>query len=137
MGPDQERHMLAHDIDSDLVSEFYEYIQDADVREAFIYLAGAFSCFRSVEWTVKNQGEVRSFRIYQNGKRYFSFMPSQKKLNFHFRPPVLKDGIYRKDEIRKLFTSFDDKSHTDDEHWAIEILNIDDARRLVHALALR
>ena len=129
--------MLAHDIDSDLVNEFYEYIQDTEVREAFIYLAGAFTCLRSVEWTVKNQGEVRSVRVYQDGKRYFSFMPSQKKINFHFRPPVLRDGIYQKEEIRSLFDSFDDSSHKDDEHWAIDILNIDDARRLVRALDLR
>lgn len=129
--------MLAYDIDSDLVNEFFEYIQDSDVREAFIYLAGAFTCLRSVEWTVKNQGEVRSVRIYQDGKRYFSFMPSQKKINFHFRPPVLKDGIYQKEEIRALFASFDDKSHKNDEHWAVDILTIDDARRLLRALDLR
>ena len=128
--------MLAHDIDSDLVNEFFEYIQDSDVREAFIYLAGAFTCLRSVEWTVKHQGEVRSVRIYQDGKRYFSFMPSQKKINFHFRPPVLKDRIYRKEEIKKLFASFDDQTHKDEEHLAIDIRNIDDARRLLRALKL-
>lgn len=128
--------MLAHDIDSDLVNEFFEYIQDPEVREAFIYLAGAFTCLRSVEWTVKNQGEVRSVRIYQDGKRYFSFMPSQKKINFHFRPPVLRDGIYQKEEIRRLFESFDDSTHKDDEHWAIDIKNIDEARLLLRTLRL-
>ena len=129
--------MLARDIDTVLVNEFFEYIQDEDVREAFIYLVGAFTCLRSVTWKVKMQGAVRSFRLYQDGKRYFSMMPSHRKINFHFRPPVLSENIYRKDVISKLFSSFDDSSNRDDEHWAIDIKTIDDARLLLRTLDLK
>lgn len=129
--------MLERDIDAVLVNEFFEYIQDAEVREAFIYLVGAFTCLRSVTWIVKMQGKVRSLRIYLDGKRFFSMMPSQQKINFHFRPSVLKEKIYRKEVISELFSSFDDSSHEDEEHWAIDIRTIDDARRLLHALNLQ
>ena len=129
--------MLERDIDAALVNEFFEYILDAEVREAFIYLVGAFTCLRSVTWRVKKQGFVRSFRVYQDGKRYFSMMPSQHKINFHFLPPVLRDSIYRKDAISKMFSSFDDSSHKDEEHWAIDIKTIEDARLLLRALNLK
>ncbi|MHC6225498.1 hypothetical protein ACYU03_12110 [Pseudomonas sp. X10] len=58
-------------------------------------------------------------------------------INFHFRPPVLRDGIYQKKEIKRVFDSFDDSSHKDDEHWAVDIRNIDDAQLLIRTLNLR
>ncbi|MOA67776.1 hypothetical protein D3C78_1950930 [compost metagenome] len=64
-------------------------------------------------------------------------MPSQQKINFHFRPPVLKVGIYDKSAIAAQFKSFDDTSHKDEEHWAVEIRSIDDARLLLRTLDLQ
>lgn len=128
--------MIESDFDSELLTEFFEYIQDKDVREAFAYLIGQFICAGSVKLLAKWQGQVRSVRMYQDGDRHFSMMPSQHKINFHFRPPVLRKHIYRQETIASLFQSFDDSSHKDDEHWAIDIRNISEAQRLIQALHL-
>lgn len=129
--------MIERDFDSVLLTDFYEYIRDAEVRTAFAYLIGVFTCLRTVTLIVKMQGKVRSVRVYQHGKRFFSMMPSQCNINFHFRPPVLREHIYRKEEVAAFFESFDDSSHKDDEHWAVDIRSVDEARRLVQVLGLR
>lgn len=129
--------MIERDFDSALLTDFYEYIRDVEVRTAFAYLIGVFTCLRTVTLIVKRQGEVRSVRMYQDGKYFFSMMPSQCNINFHFRPPVLREHIYQKEEIATLFESFDDSSHKNDEHWAVDIRNVDEARRLVQVLGFR
>ena len=57
--------MLKGAEDSERIAEFYEYIQDGGVREAFALLVGTFACLKSVSCRTAKQGKVRSFAVSQ------------------------------------------------------------------------
>jgi hypothetical protein len=130
--------MLKGAEDSERITEFYEYIQNEEVKEAFALLVGTLTCFDKVTCRVSPQKEVRSIAIDLNGEWCFSIMPSHKKLVFQWRPPVIKMRLYSKDILKTQFPeSFTDDSHkVGDEHWAIKVLSRDDALLLLRALSL-
>jgi len=129
--------MLKGAEDSERIAEFYEYIQDGGVKEAFALLVGTFTCLKSLSCRTARQGKVRSIAIELEGEWCFSIMPSRKRLRFHWRPPVL--GRYRnhKEAIKSAFPdSFTDDSHKDSEHWAVKIVSIEKALLLLLLLDL-
>jgi len=129
--------MLKGGEDSERIAEFYEYIQDNGVREAFALLVGTFTCLKAVTCRVSPQKKVRSIAVDLNGEWCFSIMPSRKKLLFHWRPPVVKRYRPQIQAIKALFPeTFTDKSHKDAEHWAISIESIEEALRLLLILDL-
>lgn len=124
--------MLKGAEDSERIAEFYEYIQDGGVREAFALLVGTFTCLKSVSCSTAKQGKVRSVAIRQADAWFFSIMPSRKRLLFHWRPPVVDRYRTQIEAIKALFPeNFTDKSHKDAEHWSISIQSIEDALRLL------
>lgn len=129
--------MLKGAQDSERIAEFYEYIQDGAVKEAFALLVGTFTCLKEVSCRVTSQN-VRSIAVYLDGKWCFSIMPSRKKLVFHWRPPVIKMKRYKKWVLQARFPeSFTDDSHkADDEHWAIKVKTLDEALLLLLILDL-
>lgn len=129
--------MLKGAEDSERIAEFYEYIQDTGVREAFALLIGTFTCLRGVSCRTAHQGKVRSIALTLGDAWCFSIMPSRKKLLFHWRPPVLDRYRHQIEAIKALFPeTFSDKSHKDAEHWAISIESIEEALRLLLVLDL-
>src|SRR5438045_6403219 len=130
--------MLKGTEDSERIAEFYEYIRDNRVREAFALLVGTFTCLKTVTCRVSPQKEVRSIAVDLNGEWCFSIMPSQKKLVFQWRPPVIKMRRYKKDTLKAQFPeSFTDDSHkVGDEHWFIKIESRDRALLLLRTLHL-
>ena len=129
--------MLKGAENSERIAEFYEYIQDGEVKEAFALLVGTFTCLKGVSCRVTSQ-KVRSIAVDLDGKWCFSIMPSRKKLVFQWRPPVIKMKRYKKDRLKAQFPdSFIDDSHkADDEHWAIKVKSLDDALLLLLILGL-
>lgn len=130
--------MLKGAEDSERIAEFYEYIQSAEVKEAFALLVGTFTCLGKVTCRVSPQETVGSVALDLDGAWCFSIMPSQKRLVFQWRPPVIKMKLYSKDALKAQFPeSFTDDSHkTGDEHWAIKVLSRDDALLLLRTLCL-
>ncbi|CAI8935664.1 hypothetical protein [Pseudomonas sp. IT-P294] len=123
--------------DAERIAEFYEYIQDGGVREAFALLIGTFTCMSSVSCWAAKQGVVRSVAVSQGDAWCFSIIPSRKKLLFHWRPPVVDRYRPQIEAIEALFPkNFTDKSHKDAEHWAISIESIEEALRLLLILDL-
>ena len=124
--------------DSERIAEFYDYIQDGCVREAFSLLVGTFTCLKGVSCKTAQQGKVRSVAISQGDAWCFSIMPSRKKLLFHWRPPVVDRYRPQIEVIKALFPeTFTDKSHKDAEHWAVSIESIEEAMRLLLVLDLK
>jgi hypothetical protein len=130
--------MLKGAEDSERIAEFYEYIQSGEVKEAFALLVGTLTCLRKVTCRVSPQEKIRSIAVDQNGVWCFSIMASQKKLVFHWRPPVIKMKQYSKDRLKAQFPdSFTDDSHkAGDEHWAVKVESRIDAVRLIRTLNL-
>lgn len=130
--------MLKGAEDSERIAEFYEYIQDGEVKEAFALLVGTFTCLKGVSCRVTPSKKVRSIAVDLDGKWCFSIMPSRKKLVFQWRPPVIKMKRYKKDRLKVQFPdSFTDDAHkADDEHWAIKVKSLDDALLLLLILGL-
>ncbi|MNG10800.1 hypothetical protein D3C84_942920 [compost metagenome] len=123
--------------DSERIAEFYEYIRDNGVREAFALLVGTFTCLKSVSCRAAHQGKVRSVAITKGDAWCFSIMPSRQKLLFHWRPPVVDRYRPQIDAIKALFPdTFTDKSHKDAEHWAVSIQSIEESLRLLLILDL-
>jgi hypothetical protein len=129
--------MLKSAEDSERITEFYEYIQDGGVREAFALLVGTFTCLKGVSCKTAKQGKVRSVAVSQGDTWCFSIMPSRKKLLFHWRPPVVDRYRSQIEAIKFNFPeSFTDKSHKDAEHWAVSIESLDHSLRLLLLLDL-
>ncbi|WP_447650968.1 hypothetical protein [Pseudomonas abietaniphila] len=124
--------------DSERIAEFYEYIEDGEVKEAFALLLGSFTCYKKVSCRVSAQKKVRSIAVDYKGKWCFSIMASKQKLVFHWRPHILNMGLCKKAPIKANFGDrFTDKSHKeDDEHWAVTLKNIQDALILLLILQL-
>ena len=130
--------MLKGAEDSERIAEFYEYIQDGGVKEAFALLVGTFTCLKSVSCRTARQGKVRSIAVSHVDAWCFSIMPSRKKLLFHWRPPVVDRYRSQIEAIKALFpNTFTDRSHKDFEHWAISIESIEEALRLLLVLDLK
>jgi phosphatidylserine/phosphatidylglycerophosphate/cardiolipin synthase-like enzyme len=129
--------MLKGAEDSDRIAEFYEYIQDGEVKEAFSLLVGTFTCLKDVSCRVTSQ-IVRSIAVDLDGSWCFSIMPSREKLLFQWRPPVIKMKKYKKEKLKAQFpNNFNDDSHKDgDEHWAITVKSLGDALLLLLVLGL-
>ncbi|MNB99177.1 hypothetical protein D3C76_389150 [compost metagenome] len=129
--------MLKGAEDSERIAEFYEYIRDYGVREAFALLIGTFTCLKSASCRTAYQGKVRSVAVSQGDAWCFSIIPSRQKLLFHWRPPVVDRYRPQREAIKALFPeTFTDKSHKDAEHWAISINSIEEALRLLLILDL-
>jgi hypothetical protein len=101
-------------------------------------LVGTFTCLKTATCRVSPQKEVRSIAVDLNGEWCFSIMPSQKKLVFQWRPPVIKMKLYKKDTLKAQFPdNFTDDSHkVGDEHWAIKVETRADALLLIRNLSL-
>ncbi|UCP00060.1 hypothetical protein LF844_09685 [Metapseudomonas lalkuanensis] len=121
--------------DSERLTEFYAYIQDGEVREAFALLIGTFACLQSVTCRVVKQGSVRSVGIYQGEKWMFSVMPTQQRLHFQWRPPAIASSKYDKASIAAAFPDFSD--HKQEEHWSVYVCSIESALLLLLILDLQ
>lgn len=130
--------MLEGAEDSERIAEFYEYVQDEKVKEAFALLVGTFTCLKNVTCKVSSQKKVRSVAVYLNGKWCFSIMPSHKKLVFQWRPPVIHMKLYKEDRLEAQFPdTFTNDSHkAGDEHWAIKVKSREDVLQLLSVLSL-
>lgn len=129
--------MLKGAEDTERVAEFYEYIQVAEVRDAFALLVGTFICAKSIDCRTARQGKVRSIAVDQGGAWCFSIMPSRKRLLFHWRPPVIDLYRAQKDVIKARFVdNFTDNAHKHSEHWSVNIRSIEDALLLLGTLRL-
>jgi hypothetical protein len=130
--------MLRDVKDSERITEFYEYIKDDKVKEAFALLIGILTCIKEAAWRVSPQKKVRSIAVDLNGAWCFSIMPSKKRLTFQWRPPVIKMKLYDKEKLKLQFPeSFTDDSHKDnDEHWAVKVESYDDASQILRMLNL-
>lgn len=130
--------MLKGAEDSERITEYYEHIQSEEVRKAFALLIGTFVCLKQVTCRVSRQKKIRSIAVDLDGRWCFSIMPSQEKLLFQWRPPVIKMKRYQKHMLADQFpNSFIDDSHKSDEHWAVKVESREGAVELIKALDLR
>ncbi|CAI8983320.1 hypothetical protein [Pseudomonas chlororaphis] len=122
--------------DEALVREFHDYIRSFEVQQAFMRLVQALDGLDAFTWTVRNQGKVRSLRIYQDGVWLFAVMPSQFKLRFHWRPPAIKLKLYDKQEVINTFGPLVGKVKTT-PHWAIDRRTENEVKILLGFLAMK
>jgi len=126
--------MLKIGEDTAWMSDYYDYIRDGGVKEAYALLIGTLACMKSVTCYRKPQGEVRSVGIEVGGECWFAFMPTQDWLTFQWRPPVIRSKRYREAHLRSQFP--DSFTLPQDEHWAVRIKTIEDSLRLLLILDL-
>lgn len=120
---------------SNLYAEWFDYISDASVKQAFLYFVGLaaasdrFSCH--VQW----KGDVRDFRFHDaSGEQPHSFITNQHWLLFYFRPPAIQSGGFSRDALTMDFDSFEENPAGE---WHIKLRTIADVDRLARHLKLR
>ena len=122
--------MLKAGASTEWTCDFYRYITDGEVREAFALLVGSLACAEGVTCARRDQGEVRSVGIEVDGECWFALMVAREWLTFQWRPPVTRTNQYRSAHLRSQFPdSFTDTAQAD--HWSIKITSLDDALRLL------
>jgi hypothetical protein len=111
-----------------LYSEWLEYIQDADVKAAFLYLIGLAACSRRFRCNIQWKGEVRDFRFHEcSGEQPYSFITNQRWLLFYFRASAVRSDHKLRQTLSKVFDSFEENSAGE---WTIKLRSISDVGKL-------
>lgn len=111
-----------------LLPEHLQYIADADVRDAFVYLLGLAASDPRFQCYGELKGAIRDFRFLDvNGQQLFSFIVNRASLLFYVRAPAINSGQFALADLR---VSFPDASVNNAGEWTVRIQRIADARVL-------
>jgi hypothetical protein len=118
-----------------LYGDWLDYIVDASVKQAFLYLLGLAATSTRYSCHIQRKGEIRDFRFHDAGdEQPHSFITNQHWLLFYFRPPAVRSGRYSRDAIAADFDSFEE---TPAGEWHVKLRSIADVERLVQHVRLR
>lgn len=122
--------MLSDVNHSELLASYLEQIEDADAKEAYIYLIGAGATSKTYVCRPQVKGVVRDFRFYeQSGRQPFAFIVNKQSLLFYFRSPAVRSGRFNLPELQALFES---ASENNSGEWTVRLATLGDAQRLWH-----
>ncbi len=112
----------------ELYGEWLGYIEDSDVKQAFLYFLGVAACATKFTCHAQWKGDVRDFRFHEpSGEQPHAFITNQQWLLFYFRPPAVRSRAYSREGLEADFDSF---TETPAGEWHVRIRSIADIHRL-------
>ena len=111
-----------------LLPEHLQYIADADVRDAFVYLLGLAASDQRFQCYGELKGAIRDFRFLDvNGQQLFSFIVNRESLLFYFRSPAVRSGRFALTDLLVLFPT---TNVNNTGEWTVRIQKITEAKAL-------
>ena len=127
--------MIDTDKNTHLHDEFVDYIDDANVRDAYHVLLGAAENLIGFHCYPENKGDVRDFRFYtEDEKQPFAFIINKNSLLFYLRPPAVSSGKYSFPRIQSVFTEVNENPSGE---WRIRVNDRNDALKIVRFVLMR
>ncbi|MEM6484421.1 MAG: hypothetical protein AAF662_05495 [Pseudomonadota bacterium] len=120
--------MLSASNDPSSFCDWSDFIDSANVRDAFAFLVGLAAGSGTYNCKTQWKGAVRDFRFYDAGEQQpFSFITNKKSLKFYFRKPSLKYGCVKRQDIAAAFDTF---SENPAGEYTVSLHDINDVLKL-------
>lgn len=120
--------MLADARNSSFYPDWLDYIESEDAKDAYRYLVGFAAGLRNFHCHPGLHGDYRDFRFLdQHEEQPFAFGIARRWLLFYFRPPAIRSGRYRFQDLEACFPT---ANQVNSEVWTVRLSNIDDVRHL-------
>jgi hypothetical protein len=114
---------------TNLISEFRNYIRDENVRLAYDILINSSRTHSLLSCNPTEKGIVRDFRFYSTDKKQpFAFIINKESLLFYLRLPSVRSGLYHLTNLEEIF---DIVSVNAREEITIKLFNVNDSRLIV------
>jgi len=130
--------MLSSEHDASRYADWLEKIENAETKDAFLYLVGAAVCLRNFQCHTQlkgHDGPLHDFRFLDGDSQPFSFITNQSKgLLFYFRPPAVRSGRYTLEALRNVLSS---AAENPSGEWTVRITTVDEAKDLWAFLGLQ
>ena len=114
-----------------------DYIDSAETRQALEYLDDLIAH----NMNFRGAFEERIFMDYQiknlrTGNQDLSFIVNKGHLRFYFRSWAVQSGSYRLDRLKTIINGPENNPHKKDKEWIVDIIDLDDAKKLAGFLRL-
>lgn len=121
--------MLEGTKNPELYEQWLDFIEDAEVKEAFLSFVGVAAASTRYRCHIQWKGKVRDFRFHEmaSEEQPHSFITNQHWLLFYFRPPAVRSGAYSRAALEADFDSFEE---TPEGEWHVKIRSRADLKRL-------
>ena len=112
-------------------------IDKSETRQALEYLDDLFG----VNMNFRGNFKDRLFMDYQiedlrTGTQDLSFIVNKGHLRFYFRPTGVESGRYLFEKLKSIFREPKNDPHKKDKEWIVNIIDLDDAKKLARFLKL-
>jgi hypothetical protein len=114
------------------ISDLLDCIESTEARQAFLLLITALSGAISVSATPGVHGFIKDFRVVQNSRNYFAFIPNKQWLLCYFRKPGFSDGMF---QIDAILSHFPEAEKTKQGEMKLKVSDYETASRTAHYLS--
>lgn len=118
--------MLFEAINASMLAQHFQYIDHAEVKDAFVYLVGLAATDPRYQCYGEIKGVMRDFRFYEeSGQQPFAFIVNRESLLFYFRKPAVRSGLFEFTALQRRFAT---ASENTSGEWTVRISNVTDVK---------